>query len=145
MTTEYEDTKVKSTSQKTGENNVKPPIHNPKKPLRPIFDDEKYGIKSPRIEQHSQQREQGHLKSRSLLKSIPIIGGFLARAFTSKKIEIISNPIYDNMETYKESQSERASKVKDVAKTTKTDAIGSKLEEGSVEKASNKKDHSRTK
>jgi hypothetical protein len=104
----------------------------------PIFNDNKYGTNTLKTDQQSQKNEQKSSKLRGLLKSIPIIGESLARTFTPKKIEIISNPIYNNMEEDKKSQDKSAdhsSAIKD------EEAVSSEVEtsEDKIERVDNKK------
>ncbi|WP_341807824.1 hypothetical protein [Wolbachia endosymbiont (group E) of Neria commutata] len=117
MTTE-EDTQVKPIPQETGENNVKSATYKPQKDIKfPNFNDKRYGIKSPRIEQPFPQKEQEPSKPSGLLKSIPIIGGFLANLVPkTKKGGPEMTKTYD-----------------------KTKKIGSEFKEGNVEQVSDKK------
>lgn len=85
MTTE-EDTQVKPIPQEAGENNVKSVTYKSQGHVKfPNFNDKRYGIKSPRIEQPFPQKEQEPSKPSGLLKSIPIIGGFLANLVPKTK------------------------------------------------------------
>ncbi|WP_250295415.1 RasGAP domain-containing protein [Wolbachia endosymbiont of Oedothorax gibbosus] len=105
------------------------------------FDDKKYGVKTPKIDQQFLNKRQESSKLRDFLRSIPIIGEFLARIFTPKKIEIISNPIYDNMEAHEKLQSSHSSKIEDKTSIDDehTKEVDSKFEKGNVEQVDNKK------
>jgi hypothetical protein len=101
------------------------------------------GFKETSTQDHSKKKEYEYSKLRNFLKSIPIIGKFLAKVFTPEKIEIISNPIYDNRKAYEAYEKSRNkfvvhyNKAKDEAKIIRTDGkhekgISSELEQGSV-------------
>jgi hypothetical protein len=108
------------------------------------------GVKETSTQDHSKKKEYKYSKLRNFLKSIPIIGKFLAKTFTSEKIEIISNPIYESKEAYEayeESQNKfvvHYNKAKDEAKIIRTDGkhekvISSKVKQGSVERVKHEK------
>lgn len=139
MNKEYNETKVKpamSTPQEPERTNGLKAQNVLSKKRKPAinFDDKKYGVKNLNKRQESS-------KLRDFLRSIPIIGRFLARIFTPEKIEIISNPIYDNMEAYEKSQAGHSSKIKDETSVDDEHAkeVDSKLEKGNVEQVDNKK------
>ncbi|WP_065106840.1 hypothetical protein [Wolbachia endosymbiont of Nomada ferruginata] len=146
MSKEYDETKVKpaiSTPQGpegTNGSKAQSVLSNKRKPTI-NFDDKKYGVKTSKIDQQSLNKRQESSKLRDLLRSIPIIRRFLARIFTPEKIEIISNPIYDNMKAYKKSQEDYPSKIKDETSIDDehTKEVDSKLEKGNVEQVDNKK------
>ncbi|MCA4775068.1 hypothetical protein IHO40_02980 [Wolbachia endosymbiont of Mansonella ozzardi] len=105
------------------------------------------GFKETSTQDHSKKKEHKYSKLRNFLKSIPVIGKFLAKVFTPEKIEIISNPIYESREayeTYKRSRNKYYSEAKDKAKTICMDGkhekgVSSKVKQGSVESIEHKK------
>lgn len=146
MSKEYDETKVKPamyTPQEPERTNGLKAQNVLSKKRKPAinFDDKKYGVKNLKIDQQFLNKRQEPSKLRDFLRSIPIIGRFLARIFTPKKIEIISNPIYDNMEAYEKSQAGHSSKIKDETSIDDEYAkeVDSKLEKGNVEQVDNKK------
>jgi|GEM_PF-5323296 len=145
MSKEYDETKVKpamSTPQEPERTNRLKAQNVLSKKRKPAinFDDKKYGVKNLKIDQQFLNKRQESSKLRDFLRSIPIIGRFLARIFTPEKIEIISNPIYDNMEAYEKSQAGHSSKIKDEISVDDEYAkeVDSKLEKGNVEQVDNK-------
>lgn len=90
------------------------------------------------------------IRIREFLRSIPIIGRFLANIFTPEKIEIISNPIYTSQGVGdKESQQDKtivhSDKAKDDITITKKDnkdvrEVSSEVKEGSITKVDSEKD-----
>lgn len=145
MSKEYDETKVKpamSTPQEPERTNGLKAQNVLSKKRKPVinFDDKKYGVKNLKIDQQFLNKRQESSKLRDFLRSIPIIGRFLARIFTSEKIEIISNPIYDNIEAYEKSQAGHSSKIKDEISVDDAHAkeVDSKLEKGNVEQVDNK-------
>lgn len=144
MNKEYNETKVKpamSTPQEPERTNGLKAQNVLSKKRKPAinFDDKKYGVRNLKIDQQFLNKRQESSKLR-ILRSIPIIGRFLARIFTPEKIEIISNPIYDNMEAYEKSQAGHSSKIKDETSVDDEQAkIDSKLKKGNVEQVDNKK------
>ncbi|UPA55131.1 hypothetical protein MWH06_00125 [Wolbachia pipientis] len=145
MSKEYDETKVKpamSTPQEPERTNGLKAQNVLSKKRKPVinFDDKKYGVKNLKIDQQFLNKRQESSKLRDFLRSIPIIGRFLARIFTPEKIEIISNPIYDNMEAYEKSQAGHSSKIKDETSVDDehTKEVDSKLEKGNVEQVDNK-------
>ncbi len=145
MSKEYDETKVKpamSTPQEPERTNGLKAQNVLSKKIKPVinFDDKKYGVKNLKIDQQFLNKRQESSKLRDFLRSIPIIGRFLARIFTPEKIEIISNPIYDNMEAYEKSQAGHSSKIKDETSVDDehTKEVDSKLEKGNVEQVDNK-------
>jgi len=145
MSKGYDETKVKpamSTPQEPERTNGLKAQNVLSKKRKPVinFDDKKYGVKNLKIDQQFLNKRQESSKLRDFLRSIPIIGRFLARIFTPEKIEIISNPIYDNMEAYEKSQAGHSSKIKDETSVDDehTKEVDSKLEKGNVEQVDNK-------
>ncbi|WP_341818309.1 hypothetical protein [Wolbachia endosymbiont (group B) of Ennomos erosarius] len=143
MSKEYDETKVKpamSTPQEPERTNGLKAQNVLSKKRKPAinFDDKKYGVKNLKIDQQFLNKRQEPSKLRDFLRSIPIIGRFLARIFTPEKIEIISNPI---MEAYEKSQAGHSSKIKDETSIDDEHAkeVDSKLEKGNVERVDNKK------
>ncbi|RDD34519.1 hypothetical protein Wcon_01388 [Wolbachia endosymbiont of Cylisticus convexus] len=130
MNKEYSDTKVKpsvSTFQKPEEVNRSEAQNVLSKKSKPAinFDDKKYGVKIPKIDQHSSNKKQEPFGLRVFFKSIPIIGEFLAKIFTPEK------------EAYKKPQSQvgDSSKAKDEACVDNkyTEEVSSKLKKSNVE------------
>ncbi|XCA33535.1 MAG: hypothetical protein ABS808_01585 [Wolbachia endosymbiont of Polyergus mexicanus] len=145
MSKEYNETKVKpamSTPQEPERTNGLKAQNVLSKKRKPVinFDDKKYGVKNLKIDQQFLNKRQESSKLRDFLRSIPIIGRFLARIFTPEKIEIISNPIYDNMEAHEKLQAGHSSKIKDETSVDDehTKEVDSKLEKGNVEQVDNK-------
>ncbi|MGL9732481.1 MAG: hypothetical protein ACR5KW_00300 [Wolbachia sp.] len=119
MSKKYDETKVKSaisiSSGFDGINESKIQVIRKK---FPNFNDKRYSVKT--VKTLFLETGQQSLKLRNFLKSIPIIGRFLAKIFTPEKIRIISNHIYENREAYeayKRSQNKYYNKAEDEAKT----------------------------
>lgn len=145
MNKEYDETKVKPAisrpqePEKTNGSKGQSVLSKKRKPAI-NFDDKKYGVKTPKIDQQFSNKGQESSKLRDFLRSIPIIGRFLARIFTPEKIEIISNPIYDNMEAHEKLQSGHSSKIEDRTSIDDKHAkVDSKLENGNVKQVDNEK------
>ncbi len=100
------------------ETRVKPTMSTPQEPERasgleaqnilskkrkPVinFDDKKYGVKNLKIDQQFLNKRQESSKLRDFLRSMPIVGKFLAKIFAPEKIEIISHPIMEAYEKLK--------------------------------------------
>ncbi|MGL9725753.1 MAG: hypothetical protein ACR5KV_03575 [Wolbachia sp.] len=135
MNKEYDETKVKPavfTSQKPEEANKLETQNAFSKKRKSVinFDDKKYGIKIS-IDQHLSNKKQDFFRLRGFFRSIPIIGNFLAKIFTSEK------------ETYKKLQLQvnYSSKAEDKTYIDNkyTKEVGSKLESGNVERVDKKK------
>ncbi|NUX00931.1 hypothetical protein GO685_00050 [Wolbachia endosymbiont of Madathamugadia hiepei] len=140
MSKKYDETKVKpATSTPPGPKGTNESKIQVKRRKFPNFNDERYSVKT--VKTRFLETGQQPSKLRNFLKSIPIIGRFLAKVFTPEKIEIISNPICENREAYeayKRSRNKYHSKAKDEAKTICTGGkhekvISSKVKQGSVE------------
>ncbi|MDX5462049.1 hypothetical protein [Wolbachia endosymbiont of Oedothorax gibbosus] len=143
MNKEYDETKVKpamSTPQEPERTNGLKAQNVLSKKRKPAinFDDKKYGVKNLKIDQQFLNKRQESSKLRDFLRSIPIIGRFLARIFTPKKVEVVSNPI---MEAYEKLQAGHSCKIKDETSVDDEYAkeVDSKLEKGNVEQVDNKK------
>ncbi|MGL9760999.1 MAG: hypothetical protein ACR5LB_02075 [Wolbachia sp.] len=140
MSKKYDETKVKpATSTPPGLKGTNESKIQVTRRKFPNFNDERYSVKT--VKTRFLETGQQPSKLRNFLKSILIIGRFLAKVFTPEKIGTISNPIYENREAYeayKRSQNKYYSEAEDEAKTIcmggKHDkVISSKVKQGSVE------------
>ncbi|MDR1139902.1 MAG: hypothetical protein LBJ80_05065 [Rickettsiales bacterium] len=140
MSKKYDETKVKpATSTPPGPKGTNESRIQVTRRKFPNFNDERYSVKT--VKTRFLETGQQPSKLRNFLKSIPIVGKFLAKVFTPEKIEIISNPIYENREAYKaykRSRNKYYSEAKDEAEVVCTDGkdkkgISSKVKQGSVE------------
>ncbi|MGL9759522.1 MAG: hypothetical protein ACR5LA_12660 [Wolbachia sp.] len=85
-----DETKVKtvmSTSQGPEESKAQSSLLEKRRPTI-NFDDKKYGVKTPKIDQQPLNKRQESSKPRDFLRSIPIIGGFLTRIFAPAKTPV---------------------------------------------------------
>ncbi|MDG7055744.1 MAG: hypothetical protein LJD31_04430 [Wolbachia endosymbiont of Menacanthus eurysternus] len=140
MSKKYDETKVKpTTSTPPGPKGTNESRIQVARRKFPNFNDERYSVKT--VKTRFLETGQQPLKLRNFLKSIPIVGKFLAKVFTPEKIETISNPIYESKEAYeahKRSRNKYYSEAEDEAKIIRTDGkhekgISSKVKQGSVE------------
>lgn len=135
MNKEYDDTKVKpavSTPQKPEKINRSEAqnVLSKKRKSAINFDDKKYGVKIS-IDQHPSNKKQEFFELRGFLSSIPIIGSFLVKIFTPEE------EIHKKLQ----SQVDYSSKAKDETyiDNKHTEEVGSKLENGNVEKVDKEK------
>ncbi|WP_088414464.1 hypothetical protein [Wolbachia endosymbiont of Wuchereria bancrofti] len=136
MSKKYDETKVKpaiSTSQepkRTNGSKVQSVLSKRRYDIN--FDDKKYAVKT--VKTRFLETEQQSSKLRDLLESIPVIGRFLAKIFTSEK------------ETYKklQLQIDRSSKIRNESRIDDkyTEEISSKLKKSNIEQVDDKKSRS---
>lgn len=140
MSKKYDETKVKpATSTPQGPKGINESRIQVTRRKFPNFNDERYSVKT--VKTRFLETGQQPSKLRNFLKSIPIVGKFLAKVFAPEKIEIISNPIYESREAYeayKRSRNKYYGEAKGEAKIICTDGkhekvISSKVKQGSVE------------
>lgn len=136
MSKEYDEIKIKpapSTSQEPKEANESKIQHVLLKRKYNInFDDKKYAVKT--VETRFLETQQRPSKLRDLLKSIPVVGGFLVKIFTPEK------GVYKKLQLQTGYSNEAKNKIH--IDNKHAGKVSSKLKEGSAEQVDNEKSRS---